>query len=279
MVRGFRRWRLPRAGNRFRPKGKITTYKRNWSSNRAPGVVRGRKFRSLMRSKGARWQKFVIYDVLYNAHEVTEANAGAALTGTANSVIPPIPAILPAGAAIIAHNPDARTAYFGPAYAPGAGGPVDAVGNPTQVGDGLLSEIAARDAVMGFSRWDYSAATIDATYLGDQWDARNNAGAPLIAIPCTAVFFKGIKINLLGRSMSMPGLMYLGYQKDQGTPFKLREQVGKMRAYFATKRSAAPVNAGARAFHWTLPRIYVGGPLYTRFKITAYYKVKKLTVD
>jgi len=280
MVRGFRRWRLPRAGNRFKPKGKLRFYKRKSTYNRS-SVVRGKRFRAVMRSKGSKWQRFVIYDVLYNAHELTDVNAGAALTGTANSVQPPIPVAAPPGGMppILAHNPDARTAYFGPAYAPGAGGPVDANNNPTGIGDGLLSEISARDAVMGFTRWDYSAAEIDSEYICDQWDARNNAGGPLIAIPATAIFVKGIKINLLGRSMAMPGLMYLGYQKNAGTPYKLREQVGKMRAYFSAKREARAVPAGARALHWSIPNIALGGPLYTRFKVTVYYKVKQLTVN
>jgi len=273
MVRRYQRYKRTR---RFGPRRR--TYSKRGRFGRTMHLVRGRKFRATMKSKGSKWQKFVIFNNLLNAHELTQENAASALIGQATALNPAIPAV-PGAAQIIAHDPDSREAHFGPLYAPGGAGAVDAVNNPTAVGDGMLEQLVIRDSVMGFTRWDYSSAKINAEYIGDEWDARNNAGGPLIAIPATAIFVKGLKINMLGRSTAMPGLMYLGYQKDAATPFKLREQVGKLRAYFKTARSAVAVPAGGRAFHWSIPTIYISGPLYTRYKITVYYKVKQLTVN
>ena len=254
------------------PRRRKRVAKRKFTYTKGKTAYRGGRFRMRMKSKGSKWQQFVFYDNIRTALELDTALEGSIIMGTAN---PSILAITGAAVNVTPHNADARLAWYGDQYAIGAGGAVDGFNNPTGMGNGLLAEVAKRDPMMGITRWDYSGFDVTPALIRQKWNAVNNGGG-LVAIPATQVFFKGIKVNVLGRHMDRPGLMYLGTKKSNQHPYKLREQVGKLRAYIPCVREK--VQQPTLMF-WSMKPTTVGGPVGSRVRVTCYYKIKMNTIN
>jgi len=272
MVRAYRQRsyrRLPfKKGSSFRRR--TTSYK----GRRLPKIVFSNRNAKRMRTRPMGFQKFVYFENIRPAQNISQENAALCLSGQANAIQVAIPP-----AAVGPPMPfvqEARDAHFGPAYALGAGGAVDGNQNPTTNGDGVLAQLALRDPVMDSARWDYSSYALTAEEITDAWDARNNGGG-FVAVPSTAVYFKGVKINLITRSLNSPSLCYLSTRKSLNHPFNIREQVGKIKGYYPTIPSKVAVAAGAgRLINWTIPEIVATSTVFTRIKVTVYYKVKKV---
>lgn len=234
--------------------------------------MKGNKFRLRMKSK--KWSKFVYFANIANALNVTNENLDTILSGVPHIRSPAIPQPLPAGHTQAVFNQAARDSWFGPLYAAGGAGPVDALNNPTTVGNGLLWMVSTKDDNMTFNRWDYSSYPITQTEIIAKWNANNNLAGAALQIPATSIFVKGVKVNAQGRNSTMPSLCYLGYKK--AGLYKTREQINSIKGYFSTKKETVGVNIGGAAYHWSLPQIDIGSTVFTRIKITVYYKIKNL---
>lgn len=265
MVRYYRRQR-----RRFTPK--YSMRRRTMTPRYKRKGMKGNKFRLRMKSK--KWNKFTFFDIIKPALNTLNTYLDSVVTGNPLIRYQPVPAVLPAGGQVQAHDPDARTAWFGNAYAAGAGGAVDVFGNPTTVGDGLLWPLSTKDDSMVAQRWDYSAYGLTQQEIIDKWNANNNVAGAALQIPASSIFVKGVKINAQGRNVQMPTLCYMGYNK--GGMYKTREQIGRIKGYFATKKETNGVNIGGVNYRWSIPRVDVGATVYTRIKVTVYYKIKNL---
>ena len=227
-----------------------------------------------MRMKTKKWSKFIFFANVRPALDVMTVLLDTIVSRNPAISNPALPAPRPA-AGITAHDPQARVAWFGPQYAAGGPGVMNALGNPNTVGNGLLSILAAKDDMMNPGRWDYSAYKLTQAEIIAKWNANNNVAGNAIQLPASSIFVKGVKINALGRNTNLPTLCYLGYLKEGGI-YKTREQVGKIRGYFATKKLTNPVNIGGQNYRWSMPEIDVGATVYTRIRVTVFYKIKQL---
>jgi len=225
--------------------------------------------------KSKKWNKFVFFTNISNAMNVTEQNLDTILAGAPHIRTPAIPQPLPAGHNILAFNPVARMSWFGPLYGPGGAGAVNAAtGNPNTVGDGLLLMVAAKDDNLNPDRWDYSSFPVSQEDIIARWNANNNVPGNALQIAANTIFVKGVKVNAQGRNTAMPSLCYLGYKK--AGVYKLREQIGNIKGYFSTKKEPNGVVIGGTVYNWSLPKIDVGSTVFTRIKVTVYYKIKNI---
>ena len=134
--------------------------------------------------------------------------------------------------------------------------------------------ISTKDDNMTFNRWDYSSYPIQQADIIAKWNANNNVAGAALQIPATSIFVKGVKVNAQGRNSTMPSLCYLGYKK--ANLYKTREQINSIKGYFSTKKETLGVNVGGVVYHWSLPQIDIGSTVFTRIKVTVYYKIKNL---
>lgn len=236
------------------------------------GGYKGNRFR--MRMKTKKWSKFTFFAMIQPALNTIDTYLDSLLSGNPIIRYVPIPQVMPPGAQISAHFPEARRSWFGNSYAPGGAGALDANGNPTTVGDGMLWHLSTKDDNLIRERWDYSSFGVTQEQVIAKWEANNNVAGAALQIPASSIFVKGVKVNAQGRNVALPTLCYLGYNK--GGMYKTREQIGKIKGYFATKKEPAGINIGGQNYKWSLPRIDVGATVYTRIKVTVYYKIKNL---
>lgn len=281
MVRTYRRPAPYRAGGYGRTR--YTRARRSGGAMRSRfrgkrgGMYRGNKFRSRLRTKGGKWQKFVIYTNI-NPCLVTDTDRLSGIVqGFPNILAPPASAAAFNAGAVVTPNQRERIAWFGTNY---AGLARDGFGNPNaQMGNGMLATLAARDNMFVLGRWDYGATQLKEEDLINQWNRLNNAAGQAVQIPITKIFVKGVKVNLMGRNNSLPGLMYSLQTKADGSA-KFYEQIGKLRWYGAAKKNLLkpPVNIGGVNYpiKWDLPQITFAGPVYTRIRYTFFYKVKSI---
>lgn len=258
--RSFRRPTYKRRQNRRFTKARRSNFK-------------GGKFRMRMkRGMGMKgWQKFTWFENIKAADNIDTAYYGQLVLGPLDYTQDPVRA-----GPITQHDPDSRLSWYGPDGL--IAGNLDGDGNCTVIGTGMLREVNRRDAAIDADRWDYSGVTVTHNTIVTKWNALNNGGG-LVAVPASQAYFKGLKINLLGRHPNHPGMMFIGTRKDINHPYKLREQMGKIKAYIPTRKQAAGVGTVAGyAVFWDLPPIQLGGVIGTRIRYTAYYKVKFGTI-
>lgn len=275
MVRYYRRRPVYRAAKRRRARTTGRTY------GRRKGMM-GNRFRMRYKAKKGKWQKFTFFGNISPPLNIGKDNQEDAIRGEAIPNRPPISAaIIGAGRPanlIQAHEAESRTAMFGQRWTPPlAGGVVpDADGNPVDNGDGLMIHLAQRDGMMGFTRWDYGGLNITEALIGDKWNAINNAGLGMIAIPAERIYVKGVRVSVTPRTTNRPGLIFIG-KKSANKPMKITETVGSGKVYIGAVKNApgvvTPLAAGV--VQWNFPsKTTICAPIYNRVKIDVFYKIK-----
>ena len=212
-------------------------------------------------------------------------NAGDAIIGESVPIRPPVSAAVAAagylaGTMTMFHQPS-RTALFGQAWTPPLppANVLNADGNPTNLGDGLLSHIAARDPMMGVNRWDYGGFDITEQLIGDNWNRMNNGPGGVVQIPTEQIYIKGVKVSITSRTTNRPGMVFIG-KRPLNKPMKIIETLGKGTAYIGTKKNQpgvwTPLAAGRVQWHFPAT-VSVCAPIYNRIQIDVFYKIKLTT--
>lgn len=144
------------------------------------------------------------------------------------------------------------------------------------VGNGILQLLSQRDEMFGESRWDYGCFQVTHADLANLWNRLNNAGVGPLQATFERVFVKGIKVQINTRDKVRPGLFFMIKRKGAMTQFV--ETSGSCTAYMKTKKSAAPViiptAIGNVPVNWDFNSITFVGPIMSRVKLTAYFKLK-----
>lgn len=278
-----------RRNTRVTYRARARTYAKPMQKNKA--IARGSKFRARIKAKGTKYQKFVFYGVIQAAQNITVDNGDKLLEGTANPARPAVTA----GQAVMPKLESSVSIWFGPsstaanialenaaALAPGYIAPVgpvgnarnDAAGNTNNLGDGLLLEVNRRDLAMSQNRWDYGGFEFNAASIISAWNRVQNAGQGVFNVPITGVYVKGIKVSVAPRAQNTAGLVYFMTRADRQQPVKLRESIGKGRAYYKTKKNTQGQLVVGNLIHWQLPDIWIGSYVGSRVKCTVYYKIK-----
>lgn len=248
----------------------------------------GNRFKARLQRRKAsgKWQQLTFHSNIGLPLATSYANVENVLNGIHNGLREPYqPGIPPID--IQPFNPGTRALWFGPAAAGwnatnnGMGGVAYPANQqnfiPGQgLGNGILASLAQRDEMFGEQRWDYGAFNITHVDLANLWNRLNNAGGAALQAIFERVFVKGIKVKVESRDKTRPGLFFVVKQTQGVTKFV--ETSGNASAYMKTKKSAAPILVPAALgnvnVNWTFKQLTFIGPIMSRVKVTAYFKLK-----